>query len=302
MSGLKDIIKLKGILKNKKYTTETKDGRIHFGNYPHVGQIGNRMSIMPYQDTLRNWFLPFGVPFTTMSGDGMGIKRKYIAYGIGDELFIHKALYDKFVGRMGASILSIPVTESSTSIARSGWLEEETEKYKSLLWRMSIKTSGPDFQRISRVDFDTKLNIDRDLLARDGWVVNRVLGSNAFYGMCIMKTRVQGQDRVSWYNKYIVLVDLNSGTGLMIDGLMKYDRNPHPHVHPDLRLCFGGYERPLYGHINKGEMTDFFLLMKNFLGQFNPDSPTFRLPIERSQRSSLHGIGHKHFSKHIYFR
>lgn len=300
MSELKDIIRLKSIL--KKYTSETKDGRIHFGLYPHVGHTGKRMVQMPYQDTLRNWFLPFGVPYTTMSGDNMGLKRKYIAYGIGNELFIHKAMYDKFIGNQTAQILSTPVIDSGTSLMRAGWQDEENKIYQSLLWRLSIRTSGQDFQQISRIDFDNKLNLDKAVLERDGWLANRILGSNAFYGIYTGPTKIQNDTKIYWYNKYIVLVDVNGGTGLMIDGMMKRERNPHPHVHPDLKLCFGGYERMMMDHINKGEMTNFFLLTKHFLGQYNPQSPTFRLPLEKSQKATLSGPASKYFSKFIYFR
>jgi hypothetical protein len=299
MDGLKDVIKLKSIL--KKETTEVRDG-VNYGMYSHIGQIGNRMVQMKWQDTLRNWYLPFGVPYTVQTGDANGLKKKYIAYKIGDELFVHKYLYDKYVGNMNATILTIPVAEETTSLSRSGWLTEEKELYERMLWRLAVRSSGSDFQKISRINFEAQTNIDKDLLARDGWVVNKILGSNAFYGIYQGKTKKQGDNKIYWFNRYIVLVDLVSGSGITVDGLMKWGRNPHPHVHPDLRLCFGGYERHLYDHINKGEITSFYMLMKHFLSQYNPDSPTFRLPLDRSDRSNLSGLASKYFSKYIYFK
>lgn len=303
MSVLQQIIRLKSLLKS--YITETKEGNIHFGNFPHVGHIDNKLSMMPYQESMRNWFLPMGIPFTKQTEDRHSLSKKYIAYGIGDELFIHKDLYSRFLGGrgsgMGERTLEVPLTESSTTLERKGWLLPEKELYENLLWRLAIRTSGQDFQKMARVDFDTKLSLDKAFLLKDGWTVNRVIGSNAYYGMIRAKAKADGRRGIMWYNKYLVLADLTGGSGINIDGMMKFDRMPHPHTYSGLNLCIGGYGEPMNRHLNKGEITEFFIVMKRFLTHYNNDSPTFRCPIGRGSTSHLSGKGIKFFTSAMTF-
>lgn len=299
MEGLKDIVKLRNIL--MRSTTESK-GKIHFGMYPHVAQIGKQMKIMRWTEHVRNWFLPFGIPLVQDTNDNEGIRRKYIGYAIGEDLFVHKSLYDRYLKHITAEILYTPITDYSASLARGGWLKDDKDQYENLLWRLAIRNSGHDFQKISQIHFEAKANIDRDLLQRDGWVVNRVLGSNAFYGIWTGPTKEQGGNRVIWYNQYLVILDLTEGTGVRVEGSMRFGRNPHPHVNGNMRLCEGGYTQLIHNHMNRGEITEFFMQMKNFLRQYNPGSPFFPLPISRGDSNTLRGHGSKFFKTKMYFR
>ena len=299
MDGLKDIIKLRNILMRNK--TESR-GKIHFGMFPHVAQVEKKMVMMKWTENVRNWFLPFGIPLVMDTRDNVGISRKYVGYAIGEDLFVHKWLYDKYLGNLTSEILYTPITDYSATLARGGWLKDDKDKYENLLWRLSIRSSGHDFQKISQIHFEAKANIDRNLLYRDGWVVSRVLGNNAFYGIWTGPAMEQGGSRVLWYNQYLVILDLTEGTGVRVEGSMRFGRNPHPHVNGDMRLCEGGYSPIIHNHMNRGEITEFFMQMKNFLRQYNPSSPYFHLPLSRSDANTLRGHGAKFFKTKMYLR
>ncbi len=300
MEGIKQIIKLRNILMRN---VERSEGNVHIGMFPHVGHVGKKMVMTKWTEPLRNWFLPFGVPFVVDTRDGVGLNRKYIGYALGDDLFVHKWLFNKYLSNdMQSEILYTPFTDYSASLARKGWLKEDKEGYEQLVWRLAMKDTGPNFQKITQLNFESKANMDKDLLRREGWVVNRVLGSNAFYGMYTGPTRIPGNNRILWYNKYLVLLDLMEGAGILVDASMRFGSGPHPHINRSMRMCEGGFSTGLHQHMQRGEITEFFMLMKNFLRQYNPDSPIFPVPITRGNVDSCRGAGTKIFLKKMGFR
>ena len=79
---------------------------------------------------------------------------------------------------------------------------------------------------------------------------------------------------------------------------MNYRGNVQPHISGG-GLCQGGFDKPLHAHIRKGEITQFFSLMKVFLSDFNSGSPFFRLPLSDEMRGRLSGRRIKYFTSKL---
>lgn len=266
------------------------NGNIHFGDYPIVGSY-NSDFLQFSQNRLHNeWYLPFGIPFIYHQGRRRNEPSRHIAYLIGERLYVHNKMFREYVGDVTRTKFYNPQVDAVIELAKGGWSLLEKKKYEDLLWKMALKTTSPEFHRLFGFDFDVVTAVDGDILWKDGWLVNRIFGDNAFYGITECGVKDDDLGGYKWYNKYFVKLNISGGGGIKTFGELHYHNGPHPHVNEVGDLCRGGFEKPLQGHIYKGEITQFFVLMKQFLTHYYRRDAYYTVPLQDSEVENLNVI------------
>jgi len=292
MQKLELIRRVSAIL--EKFTDE-QDGNVYYGNYPIIASFDGHIKL--YIDDgegerdFNLWFVPVGVPYIYNEGGVTPSGGVHVAYMLGDRLYVHSRIFRRFVTSK-AQVLSSPIVDKMIEITRGGWRNTEKQDYQDFLFNFALRSTTSVFRETTGINFEAVSDVDIDVLYKDGWIVNQVIGRNAFYGIrdCgVQIPNITEDDDIYWFNKYLVYLDVTGGAGVNVYGYVDFNRHPHPHVNTNGGLCTNEFEAPLFDRINKGEITFFFLLMTDFLQGYNSRSPYFSLPLSERRKETVNG-------------
>ena len=279
-----------------RYTTNIENN-VRYGNYPFMTMYEDKLRMFVFRNinsvelTLAGWLLPVGIPFM-MRYDSGGEEDEYgdrkdrarvIGYYLGNAIYIHKFLFDKFLDNE-KKVLFSPVMDEYITIQPPEWNSDERKGFAKYLWQLASKSLGADFRKLANINFDSAIAIDSDILYKDGWVVNRLAGRNVFFGTVkcpidIMDISVELDGKYLWYNNYLVILDVSGGDGIQVFGNATYGEYPHPHITGGGSLCRGNAVRMIQDKLKTGRITEFFLFMKDFLNSYSDDNPFIHLPV-----------------------
>jgi hypothetical protein len=295
------------------FYTNDKIGNVSYGNYPMVAIEGKKIRLF---NLSRNrvcrlgWLIPIGVPYVVKKRrldevDDEGERRRQvvnIAYQFGEKLYVHDMYYQANLGGPDKKKLYSPAVDKVIQLTKGGWEIDEQEDYSKFIWQYALKTTIGDFRKVANINFEMAMSIDTEMLAKIGWTVNQVLGRNAFYGIVTTGTKPVGRSKKNlkykWYNKYLCALDITGGNGLEVWGYEECNNMQHPHIGERGQLCRGDFAREIQERIDKGLITEFFVLMLDFLEHYNPDSPLLRIPVSRNDADESRGR-YKSTSKYL---
>jgi len=275
------------------YTTRV-EGNVHYGRYPQIAMYKDIIRLFPgnYTQSRIGWLIPVGIPYVTKKRPNSGERERdedkrrviNIAYQFGEKLYVHDWYYLDFLGgNVKNKFLYSPLVDKVIQLSKGGWEAAEQLDYDKFVWQLALKAPAGTFQTITNIDFEMTMDIDVEMLNKIGWVVNQVAGRNAFYGIIETGTVKTGKSKKNpkykWYNKYLCTLDVTGGSGLEIIGILKYGNSFHPHINGSGNLCRNDYGRTIQDRIDKGMITEFFVLMADFLENYNDGSPYFHLPV-----------------------
>lgn len=276
-------------------------GNVNYGNFPFITYYNGHMRLFNMKDatkSLLGWLIPVGIPLMISFGEtskSLTNKRNrvsVIGYVIGNKIYVHNEMFKTYVLDTDEKMLFTPTSTKSVLLVQGGWSTREQVLYSKFLWQFAIGANISVFKEVTQVDFDTPIYIDRDVLFREGWVVNTIAGRNVFYGIitCGLDENL-GYDvpdrKYLWYNKYLTVMDITGGGGLQTFGINSYNDYVHPHIMNDGGLCTANAARMIQDRVNSGQMTEFFILMKDFLCGYNDENPFFHVAIEGRERNIL---------------
>jgi len=276
--------------------TDKQDGNVYYGNYPIIAAFDGHIKI--YNDDgegergFHLWFLPVGVPYIYNESGVTPSGGVHVAHMLGDRLYVHTRIFHNFMSSKTEAVLSSPIVDKMIEITRGGWRDAEKQDYQDFIFNFAFRSTTSVFRETTGINFEAISDIDVEILYKDGWIVNQVIGRNAFYGIRDCGVRIPDiteDNEIYWFNKYLVYLDVTGGSGVNVYGYVSYSRYPHPHVNAGGALCTNEFEAPLYDRINKGEITFFFLLMTDFLQNYNTRSPYFSLPLTERRKGNVNG-------------
>jgi len=287
MTKLQDLRTVIGML--EPYISNKK-GNINFGDFPIVAGKDGKFDSFNYRDRFAVWGLPIGIPYVVnVSGDMNKPNIKVAAYMINDRLFVHTGIFKAHRLDTWLTRLYNPIRGDVLELCKAGWVEKERTSYEQFLWNYCMEVGSADFYQVSGIRFDAKADIDYDILMSDGWYVNRIPGMSAYYGIITCGINKQADDKYDWYNKYFANVELTSGNGVKVYGDMANGHLDHPHIDNGY-LCEQDYAKFMSQHLNKGEMTQFFVLLGQFLRSYSTGSPYFHLPLPHGTNFSGNNV------------
>ena len=284
-----------------RYTTKIENN-IRFGKYPYIAEYNGHIRMLELREngaiqSLTGWLLPVGIPFMvkhnethddSVEGQDRG---RVVGYYLGNAFYMHEEIFNKYVADSEKKVFFVPTIDDFVYLTPGGWSVEEQKSFSKYLWQMATKTLSGDFREVADIKFEARLDINRDVLFRDGWVANRVAGRNIFYGIVtcpvdIHRMDVDTGDKYLWYNKYITILDVTGGNGIQTFGMVTYQDNFHPHVSGSGGLCKGNAVRMIQDKLNSGLLTEFFIFMKDFLSSYSDENPFSHLPVSLGETDS----------------
>ncbi|GAG36794.1 unnamed protein product, partial [marine sediment metagenome] len=245
-----------------------QEGNVYYGDYPIIAAFNGHIKI--YNDDgererdFNLWFLPVGVPYIYNESGVTPSGGVHVAHMLGDRLYVHSRIFHRFISSKTQVVLSSPIVDKTIEITRGGWLDTEKQDYQDFIFNFALRSTTSVFRETTGINFEAVSDVDVDVLYNDGWIVNQVIGRNAFYGIrdCgVQIPNITEDNEIYWFNKYLVYLDVTGGSGVNVYGYIDFNRYPHPHVNNSGNLCTNEFEAPLFDRINKGEITFFFLLM-----------------------------------------
>jgi hypothetical protein len=297
MSKMRMVRQVGNILDN--FTTKI-EGNIYFGDYPMLALEGNKIRLfkMPANKKCRlGWLIPIGVPYVIKKSGREDLRKITsainVAYQFGEKLYVHSDYYHANLAGSRDKKLYSPVVDKIIQLTKAGWEAAEQEDYNKFMWQYALKSTVGDFREVAKIDFDMAMSIDTEMLAKVGWTINQVLGRNAFYGIVTAGTkpvsRAKKKKTFRWYNKYLCAIDITGGNGLEVWGYQQYNSNQHPHIGSSGGLCRGSFGREIQDRLDKGLITEFFVMMLDFFEHYNSSSPFFKLPIPAGDADETRG-------------
>jgi len=297
-----------------RYTTKIENN-VRFGKYPFIAEYEGHMRIFEMMgeealNSLTGWLLPVGIPFmvkhSAMDEHDNPVDRvRVMGYFLGNAVYIHDEIFSRYVKDDTEKIFFTPTIEDFVHLVPGGWNTEEQNNFSKYLWQMATTMMSGDFREVADINFEAAMDIKRDVLFRDGWVTNRVAGRNIFYGIMTCPVERYQIDvdvpkgEYLWYNRYLTILDVTGGNGIQTFGMVTYQGNYHPHVSGGGGLCRGNATRMIQDKLNGGQLTEFFIFMKDFLGHYHHENPFVNLPVyQGTEESPL--VGSKHIIEKIY--
>jgi hypothetical protein len=282
-----------------RYTTRVENN-IRFGVYPFIAEYNGNIRMMNMSKneaalSLCGWLLPVGIPVMMRYGsslDSSTVDRgRVVGYYLGNGLYIHEEIFERFVNDYSDKEFFVPNIDDFIHLTPGGWSVEEQKGFNKYLWQLSTKSLSGDFREIADINFEARMDINRDVLFRDGWVSNRIAGRNIFYGIVtcpvdMHRMDIDTGDKYLWYNKYITILDVTGGNGIQTFGNATYSGNYHPHVSNNGSLCRGNAVRIIQDKLNSGMLTEFFIFMKDFLSSYSDENPFVHLPVHKGGTES----------------
>jgi hypothetical protein len=270
--------------------TERRENNISYGKYPAIVVFGDKIRLFNLNGRLTRlgWLMPIGIPYVikkTMA-DGSGRNNMInIAYQFGERVYVNLD-YFSHLKHEDEKILYSPTVDKVIQLSKGGWNAIEQADYNKFMWQYVLKTNVGNFRKVSNIEFDMAMSIDAEMLTKIGWTVNQVLGRNAFYGIITTGTKQANRSKKNptyrWYSKYLVVLDITGGNGLEVWSYLEYKGNQHPHINAHGQLCRGSFANDIQSRIDKGLITEFFVLMADFLEHYSNKHPFFHLPLDAS--------------------
>ena len=303
VDGMENIEVLRRIITVLDRHTTKIENNVRFGKYPFIAEYEGNIRIFEMMGeealtSLTGWLLPVGIPFMVKytgnrhdeeDGTTTQVDRvRVMGYYLGNALYIHDEIYNRYVvsdENAEEKIFFTPVLEDFVHITPGGWSAEEQHNFSKYLWQFATKSMSGDFREVADINFEAAMDIKRDILFKDGWVTNKVAGRNIFYGIteCPVEQHNVSDDipdgQYLWYNRYLTILDVTGGNGIQTFGMATYQGNYHPHVSGGGGLCRGNAQRTIQNKLNVGQLTEFFIFMKDFLSHYHSENPFCNLPV-----------------------
>lgn len=268
-----------------KKVDEIIDG-VKYGYFPHIAEFDGKIKIFDVglaYTVRRGWLMPVGIPIK--------IDMFYVGYCIGGSIYVNRHILQYSELAVMAKKGVIETFNTMVKVLPKELETEEEADAEKLMWQMSMFCNSGTIGRLYDIDFEGSLTFDSMLLKHDGWIANRIPGTNIFYGIIdcpVTEMNVSMESipyearfgKYPWFNKYLVLVDMQQGQRLLVYGKLSFGSSIHPHIQRDGELCTGNSGRRFKRLMIGGKITELFIFIKDFLSNYDVRNPYFNLPVE----------------------